>query len=113
MSVLFDSKNLFDNKLKLIPLISSTIRSLLLKILENSDGFINFSYSCVPFGIILRIYSAPTIAIIYDIRFLLRVEKNKSAFLFVIFTQSFISFSGSGTCYTNSIQVSKSYFFMD
>ena len=45
MSVLFDSKNLFDNKLKLIPLISSTIRSLLLKILENSDGFINFSFA--------------------------------------------------------------------
>ena len=84
MSVLFDSKNLFANKLKLIPLISSTIRSLLLKILENSDGFINFSYLCVPFGKILRIYSAPIIAIIYDIMFLFRVEKNKSAFLFVI-----------------------------
>ena len=42
------------------------------------------------FLFILRIYSAPTIAIIYDIRFLLRVEKNKSAFLFVILTQSLI-----------------------
>ena len=43
---------------------------------------ISFSNSCVPWGRILRIYSAPKIAKIKDFKFLLIVEKNKFNTLF-------------------------------
>jgi hypothetical protein len=74
----------------------------------SSDGFINFSNSWVPFGRILKIYSAPTIAVIHDLGFLLIVERNKRPSYLSIFEHASTKEAGLGTCSKTSKQVTTS-----
>jgi len=62
--------------LYVMPIIESNDRLLRLAQVCNWLGFMNFLYSCVPFGNKLRIYSAPIIANKNAFKFLLIVEKN-------------------------------------
>src|SRR6056300_1512847 len=76
--------------------------------LSNSDGLINFSHSWVPLGKILKIYSAPTIAVTKDLAFLFKVERNIWPLGFRRSEQDLISRPGSGTCSITSKQATTS-----
>ena len=75
-----DNLKVLDIGLNFKPWISEIDKSLFSSICLISDGLINFSYSCVPFGNKFKIYSAPTIAKRNDLGFLLMVEKKMSPF---------------------------------
>ena len=81
-----------------MPLVSRSSALAALIYSANLEGLINLSYSCVPLGSILKIYSAPTIAVTHDLGFLFIVDRNKFPPGFSSLVQTSINDFGSGTC---------------
>ena len=88
-----------------MPFVSITLALASLTYEAKLEGLINLSNSWVPFGKRLKIYSAPTIAVIQDLGFLLIVERKRCPPGLRRSVHVFTSDFGSGTCSKTSKHV--------